>query len=379
MPLPPPLHGSNLMNQYVADSPELREVFDVQLLSIRYVSSIADIGRISGKKALIFLSLVSRLAVTLVWFRPDFVYFVPAVTGLSFYRDYLLSLVIKSSGCRVIYHIHGKGIGERAINPIVGYLYRSFFNNGFVILLSRLLFDEFRRFVREDSVRYLANGIEMIQKARMPDACGYDEATRILFLSNLMLSKGPIVLLDAAVILRDMGLPFMLDIVGNPSIEMSLGEFQGLIEAKGLESCVFLLGPKYGQEKLDVLARSDMLVFPTSNDCFPLVILEAMSQGLPVISTFQGAIPEIVEDGVTGLLIKAADPVMLAEKMAYLIGNPKVRLDMGAMGRKKFEEMYDLRVFNRNLVDVLAQITGASWMSGGAPIELRERVNRFGR
>jgi glycosyltransferase involved in cell wall biosynthesis len=119
------------------------------------------------------------------------------------------------------------------------------------------------------------------------------------------------------------------------------------------------LGRKFGQDKQAVLADTDIFAFPTyySNECFPLVLLEAMSASIAVVSTFEGGIPDIIEDGVTGFLVPQRDVEIMAEKLEELIQNPTLRQQMGKAGRQKFETELTLGIFEHNLQLILHQIT----------------------
>ena len=78
-----------------------------------------------------------------------------------------------------------------------------------------------------------------------------------------------------------------------------------------------------------------------------------MQHSLPVVSTFEGAIPDVVEDGVTGFLVPQKDPVALAEKLEILIRNPEMRNQMGEAGRAKYEREFTLERFERRMVEIL--------------------------
>jgi glycosyltransferase involved in cell wall biosynthesis len=103
------------------------------------------------------------------------------------------------------------------------------------------------------------------------------------------------------------------------------------------------------------MKSADILAHPSLNDCFPLVLLEAMSLSLPVISTFEGAIPEIVDNEISGFLVPSKDPKSLAEKLEILIKEPELRRKLGAAGRLKYENEFTLKVFESRLKDILEQ------------------------
>ena len=78
-----------------------------------------------------------------------------------------------------------------------------------------------------------------------------------------------------------------------------------------------------------------------------------MSYGLPCISTNEGAISEIIDDGKTGFIVDKDNPQMLAEKLEVLIKDAALRQEMGNAGKKKFEEGYTLEIFEHNIFNAL--------------------------
>ena len=117
-------------------------------------------------------------------------------------------------------------------------------------------------------------------------------------------------------------------------------------------------GKKYGKEKDEAYQQTDIFVFPTyyHNECFPLVLLEAMQYGLPCISTNEGAISDIVDDGVTGYIVKAHNAGHLAAKIEELIDDKQKRMDMGMNGYRKFQEQFTLDMFEKRMSEVLEQL-----------------------
>jgi len=91
----------------------------------------------------------------------------------------------------------------------------------------------------------------------------------------------------------------------------------------------------------DTLKNIDIFVLPSLKEGLGVAILEAMAFCLPVIATKTGGIPESVVDGVTGLIVSVGDSKMLAEKIIYLLDNPKIAKKMGENGRKRVEEEFD--------------------------------------
>ena len=129
--------------------------------------------------------------------------------------------------------------------------------------------------------------------------------------------------------------------------------FRKMVEERGLEGIVLYEGPLYGDAKLEALGEADMLVHPTREDCFPLVILEAMAAGLPVVSTREGAIPDEVEDGITGILCDKGNPEALADAIETLLQDNTVRERMGAAGRIRYETYFTRGQFEKRMIEIL--------------------------
>jgi len=109
-----------------------------------------------------------------------------------------------------------------------------------------------------------------------------------------------------------------------------------------------------------LLAAAEVLVLPSEDECLPLVILEAMSSRLPVISTDVGGISEAVEDGVTGIMVRPRDAEGLAEALVEILGDPERARSMGIAGRRKVEAEFSLEACAAAVFDVYDEL-----LSGG--------------
>lgn len=181
----------------------------------------------------------------------------------------------------------------------------------------------------------------------------------VLFLSNMIAEKGVWTIVEAAKVLHEKGLDMEFHFVGKWS-DISEDMFQKTIEEYHLEEVCFAHGGKYGKEKDAFWEAADVFVFPTfyHNECFPLVLLEAMQHHLPCISTTEGGIPGIIEDGETGFLIEKRDFQKLADKLEYLITYLDECKEMGEKGYQKFLNEFTLRKFEERMVEILGDEIG---------------------
>ena len=107
----------------------------------------------------------------------------------------------------------------------------------------------------------------------------------------------------------------------------------------------------------DLLRASSIFVFPSTIDQAPNAVIEAMAAGLPVIAMKTAAIPEMVADGVSGVLVDpTATDDQLRSAIDRLLESPDTRSRMGAAGRKRFEERFDAEVSTAALVSVLREV-----------------------
>jgi glycosyltransferase involved in cell wall biosynthesis len=145
--------------------------------------------------------------------------------------------------------------------------------------------------------------------------------------SALADGKGQKDLLEAASIASRRAPRLRLWIAGEGPLEDALRAKQG---ALGLEQVVQFLG--FRADIMSLLHAADFFCLPTLHEGLGSSILEAMSAGLPVVATRVGGIPEIVEDGRTGILVSPSDPGSLADAMVEMATSPDLREAMGARG-----------------------------------------------
>jgi len=353
MQLPPPVHGQSVVNSIVDSSKAIREKFDYKAIPLRF-ADLLNLGKFSFKKILKMLLYCFVIIGHLMVFRPKLVYFTITHIGAPFYRDCVFVFILKLFRKKIVFHLHGKGIKNNLDSSFKRFLYRNVFKNCSIIVLAESLKYDIESIAENCNIYTLANGLPgPDQTCNSKNQSAFPE---LLFLSNIEITKGVFTLLDSLEILKKNRIEFKAVFAGGLVKSISLLDFERQIETKELKDFVSYVGPVYGEDKSKILNKADVFVFPTYNDCFPLVILEAMQDGLPVVSTFEGAIPDIVDDGVTGFLVPQKNPQALAEKLKILINNPELRLKMGEAGRKKFFEKYTVDKFENNLVDIFNKI-----------------------
>lgn len=350
--LPPPIHGASMVGKYIHDSKVINGSFDCHYINLTTAKDITDIGRMGFRKLMHFLHLLRKIKEEVKRVKPDLVYVTPNTRGGAFIKDFFVVRMLKQLGCKVVVHYHNKGVKSGQDTMVYDRMYRSFFKGLKVILLSPCLYDDIRKYAKPENCFYCANGIPDYANIRLPRQ---NHVPQILFLSNLLVSKGVTVLLDALKILKEEGYRFHCMFAGAETNEISTTQFRNFVTERKIGDVVEYAGKMYGTDKANIYEKADMFVFPTfyHNECFPLVLLEAMQYHLPCISTPEGGIPGIIEDGVSGFIIQKNDPNMLAEKLKFFILNPKACQEMGEKGFEKFQKEFTLDKFEHNLCNIL--------------------------
>jgi len=164
----------------------------------------------------------------------------------------------------------------------------------------------------------------------------------ILFVGLMREEKGVDVLIEAARLLRDRGLRFRLEFVGEFMSDDYRRKVLRQIQDQQLSDCVYCFGRKVADEKWGHFRRADIFCFPSyyPAESFGNVLVEAMMFELPVVSTHWRGIPDIVEDGVTGFLTPVKDAVEVSHRLARLLQDEQLRTSMGRKGRQRFLELF---------------------------------------
>ena len=409
-PLPPPVHGSAMVSKYIKDSAKVQSVAQCDWVNLSTSRRMDEIGKGGAMKLLRFMGAYLKTLWLLLTHRYDLCYLAITCHGIGFLKDAPFVWLCKMFGCRVLIHQHNKGMSNCIDRWPYRWLIPYIYKRARVMLLSWHLYPDIAKVVKREQVVICANGIRETVSGERSVLNGTDikpstqnpqqeqrdltkhstlnsqhytlnskhytlhtkqehrDLTKpltahrsplpvnLLFLSNLIPSKGVYVLLDACRILKDKGLDFQCNFVGGETKEIDRARFEAEVQRRGLEGMVRYEGPKYGEEKEEYWRSSDVFVQPTFEDCFPLTIVEAMQHGLPVVSTTEGAVPDMVADGVNGFVCERKDVSGLAGVLERLITDASLRMRMGEVGRKRYEEEFTLERFEERFASILTAL-----------------------
>ncbi len=352
---PPPYHGTTIytskLKELLVKKGDL-QIFVVDTSDKR--NDLTNLGKFDIQNLKAGLISVLKLIYYQLFKKPDIVYIPISQNKWAYFRDGLFILISKLFSSKVLIHLHGSYFLEFYKNS--GNIYKKFIDltiknvDGAIVLGEKLRYI-FKYWLPKEKVFVLPNFVEQPLDL---DENLYDnkseDVIRITYLGHLYESKGIFDLLEAIKIIKNecSYVKLIVNIAGQFASDISTGliaekhkeKFYDYV--KLLNGLINYLGHITDEKaKYDLLKQSDIFVFPSWNEGQPLVILEAMALGLPIISTKDvGVIDETVINGVNGILVEKRNVQQLAEAVLKLIEDKELRLNMGQESLKRFKELY---------------------------------------
>lgn len=215
---------------------------------------------------------------------------------------------------------------------------------------NRRYLDSVTGFKYSDKLLRIYNGVDLKEpeeiggSTRGSDESPEERRARVLSVGSLVRMKGHATLILACKLIKERGYEFACEIIGEGP---ERGVLERLIRESGLEGHVRLAGAQPLRMVYKALDKADVFVLLSEididgfRDGFPTVILEAMAMSLPVVSTWVSGIPEMIEPGVTGVLVPERDVRAAADAIAGLLDQEGLRQAMGSAGRKKLEAQFN--------------------------------------
>lgn len=319
------------------------------------------------------ICIIPKLAAGFVR-RPRVVYFTAARSFHGFLRDAIIVWLGSLVGARVIAHVHGGDFGVfykrqlPAVGRFVSFTYKRV--ERIIVLGEKLrhMFDFDNELM--ERVRVVQNGLPCLPKTtldpkELPNANG--GPVRILYLSNMIESKGYLTLLEAVSLLRERAkfkieCHFCGEFMSSPddvepmSAEQHRKRFECFVSEHRLTDIVTFLNRVTGQEKDRELSEAHFVVLPTrySAEGQPVSLIEGMAFGNVIISTDYRSIPDIVVHGKTGFLVPYAQPQAIADAIQKLVNDPRRYGEMSLASIRHFEDNFTRKAHLDRILRFLA-------------------------
>jgi glycosyltransferase involved in cell wall biosynthesis len=343
-------------------STHLNQLFESTLSSrFRLIQfQVGSEGRVQSRAATLLRLITSpfAFAVCLVRTRPRIVHINTSLEPKSYWRDIVYLALAKAIGCKVIYQVHGGALptefcaGHRLLTAL---LRRVLSWPDAVVLLARSEMAAYADFAPRARLVRIANAVSPGEAAVRADRNGELRPLRIVYVGRLAAAKGVLETIEAVRILRDRGIDIYLTIAGSGPAE---GEITRAIEANRLGDRTALVGAVFGSAKKQLWQQADVLAFPTYHrEGLPYALLEAMAGSVvPVVSPV-GAIPDVVQNEVNGLLVPARDAPALANALERLATDQPLLHRLALAARLRVVNHYSLARMAEEFDALYARLT----------------------
>lgn len=352
--LPPPLHGASLRNKAIFESRIIRDEFDLVYIPFNYSNSIEELGKFSFRKVIIFIKLFLKLTWKLLNKEFDLVYFTYSLRKNGVLRDTLFVALFRMFKIPIIFHFRNQGAKVLSTKKLMFKLISFSLKKGYYICLSKIVVKDVEGFIEKKNLYIVNNGIKKIdinyKKTKI-----YNDEIKLFFISNLRHEKGIFTLLEVYEKLQaKVNIKLSLSIVGQEG-DITYSELENYIRDNKLDN-IKLLGPIYGNDKHDIFINSDIFIFPSRNEVFPGVILEAMQFSLPIVTTNIGAIPDIITSNKNGIICDVDNVDEMVSAVLKLIENKDFSKKIGNKAKVDFLEKYTLENFEKNMLSTFKSI-----------------------
>ncbi len=243
---------------------------------------------------------------------------------------------------------------------VYGTLRKKFLYGGFdfsrVLCPSEYVLDAYvKAAFRRESLSVLPHGVD-VDRFKPEERVAGPAPVKLIYVGRLFPAKGVHVLIEAAKVIREKGRDFRIDIIGKGQ-ERYEEDLRKKIEEYGLGPKVILKGMVPQEDLPEHYRQADIAVAPSLKETFGITLIEAMSSGLPVVASGVEAIPENIEDGVDGMLVKPENPDVLAGAVISLMDDREKRLRMGRAAREKAVRDFSLQKFISKLEEILFSVS----------------------
>jgi glycosyltransferase involved in cell wall biosynthesis len=361
--LPPPINGQTLAFQ------SLTNELNVKTLALSGMK--AKNFKIKSTKILIYLRLLLRL-VGIISFKKYVVYLTLSQSKEGFMRDFPIVFISKLFGCKVIGHIHGGNYDGFYRNQNT--FFQSLIRKMLIQIDSMIVLSENMKkmfdFVPEiqPKIKVVNNGLpfsfedNLLKIKSLPQK--NQEPIKILFLSNLIESKGYLDVLEATEILVNRyGYNVQTDFCGDFVHYTDARRFDDLADAKhyffdfisknNLQNHINYHGVVTGEEKKQLLEEAHFFILPTNyiNEGQPISIIEAMAYRCVVLTTHYRGISEMITPNESGVYIDFGSPQSIASEVQKLIKKPSEFQRISEGGHQVFQERFTKEKHLRALIN----------------------------
>lgn len=353
--LPPPFHGVTYINSIIQSSEKVNNRFDTSFFNLCISSKAEDVDKIDLSKFIVGIVHFLKGVFKLLFHKYDLLYISLTPAGLTFFRDAIFVILASARGKRIAIHIHGKGVKKLEVKFLWRYFYRIVFKKVIPILLSEKLYFDIETFKNKSDCFFLNNTISSFE---FKSQFSPQDPISLSYISHLRPLKGVNDLVEVVnVLVNDFNLKnIKIDVIGKFVDEAYQTQIMNEIANKNLIGNFIFHGPLYGEDKMRVLSKKSVFIYPTLEEAWGLVILEAMQCGLPVVAYNEGAISDMVINSQNGYVCSKGDKIEMAARVNEIISTPDLYESYSAQSLNYFKHKFTTEEFEKNLINILNAI-----------------------
>lgn len=299
------------------------------------------------------------LAATIIVRRADIVHINSSLNKKAFWRDLVYLCVAKVLRAKAVYQVHGGSSADFCFNnrkrsyavTAVGRIADS------IVLLSERERRNFQRLAVHAKLVVIPNAVDLDEYRRLGEKSMEGEHYHLGYLGRLVVDKGVLHLVEAMSLLRNKIRTFTLHIAGSGPC---VNELRQLVARLELREHVNMCGELHGKNKLRFWQQLHIFVFPSYYEGLPYALLESLASGTPIVTTPVGAIPEVIEDDIHGVLVPVRDTAAIARAIERLLAQPNQLKQMAIACRKRALEFYGIDRLTSQFADLYSNLAAAA-------------------
>ncbi len=352
--LPPPTFGHSKMYEMLMASSFPKD-FDIRFLNMNFWSYQTN-QKVTGNKLLKMLKYYGQFIGDIVTFRPQYVLYNASFYPMPFLKDLLFCVTGIVLGRKVVMHDMGqyaRELHDRLPRWQAALLRWQLRRTAASILVGEAVKSAYAGLMPSEKLFAAGIAVEDTREVRVDAARG--PGLNVLFFSFMSVPKGIFVAFDAArqVLRAD---PFCRFTFGGGIASDAVGQAFAELRKDFPGRIVHLGHIEDVPTRTRMFREADVFIFPTLRDASGLVLLHAMAEGLPIVASREGTIPEIVAEGENGFLFDKGDAGACASLVLRLLADAGSRSRMAACSRRRFEQAYTAERYGAAMARVFEKI-----------------------
>ena len=347
-PFPLPISGVSLANKVVKEILVESPNFKVRTINTSYNKFNEKLGKLSLRKLLFYLALNFQVFKI---FTNDIIYITPGQTYYGITKYSLFIILASILNREIITHVHGDHLRNeyKSLHGIKKKIFQYLLSRSTKgIVLSESLKENMSLFIKEENIYTLYNFAEDYLVTKNEEL--KTDKLRIVFLSNLMIEKGILELLEALELLAEQNIDYEAKIAGNIEVT-NKKHFLSII--KNIKFTEYL-GVVNGNQKKELLEWSNVFVLPTyyKMEGQPISLIEAMATNNVIITTKLAGIMDIIKEK-NGYFVEKKSAKSIAAKLKFISENKEVIASISGRNKRLFLDRFTLSHFKNNFIKIL--------------------------